>query len=77
MCQRFIIILNEFSFKKACFAVEGSVSINTTISMLLQGVSKKKVDPLKQPQFKLAGICCINLTALNAWNVSVRMTSCD
>ena len=23
---------------------------------------KKKLDPLKQPQFKLAAICCINLT---------------
>ena len=28
----------------------------------------KKVDPFKQPQFKLAAICCINLTVLNAWN---------
>ena len=26
----------------------------------------RKVDPLKQPQFKLAAICCINWTALNA-----------
>ena len=35
----------------------------------------KKIEHLKQPQFKLTAFCCNNQTALNAWTVMIRTTA--
>ena len=45
-----------------------AISLWSTHRVLFYTECIRKVDPLKQPQFKLAAICCINWTALNASN---------